>query len=45
VLIENNIYPEELPAEEDIKKLEQQMKKEGERLIEYPSVLPSVEST
>ncbi len=45
VLMESNIYPEKLPAEEDIKKLEKQIKKEGERLIEYPSVLPSIEST
>ena len=41
VLMESNIYPEELPAEEDIKKLEKQIKKEGERLIEYSGVLPA----
>jgi len=41
VLMESNIYPEELPGEEDIKKLEKQIKKEGEKLIEYPGVLPS----
>jgi len=45
VLIESNIYPEELPAEEDIKKLEKQVKKEKERLIEYPDVLPSMVKT
>jgi len=44
VLIESNIYPEELPAETDIKKLEKQIKKEGERLVEHPAVLPGVES-
>jgi DNA-damage-inducible protein D len=44
VLMESNIYPEELPAEPDIKKLEKQIKKEGERLVEYPAVLPGVES-
>jgi DNA-damage-inducible protein D len=44
VLIESNIYPEELPAEEDIKKLEKQIKREGERLIEDPDVLPSIET-
>lgn len=44
VLIESNIYPEELPAEPDIKKLEKQIKKEGERLIEHPAGLPGVES-
>jgi DNA-damage-inducible protein D len=42
VLIQSNIYPEELSAEEDIKKLEKKIKKEGERLIESPNTLPSV---
>ncbi|MCX6991449.1 MAG: DNA damage-inducible protein D [Chlamydiae bacterium] len=41
VLLESNIYPEELPAEADIKKLEKQIKKEGERLIECPTILPT----
>lgn len=45
VLIENNIYPETLPAEEDIKKLEKQIKKQGEKLSEYPGALPCTEST
>ncbi len=45
VLIESNIYPEELPAEEDIKKLEKQIKKEGEKLMEHPGILPLIEST
>lgn len=45
VLIESDIYPEKLPAEEDVKRLEKQIKKEGERLIECPSILPSIEST
>jgi DNA-damage-inducible protein D len=44
VLIESNIYPEELPAEPDIRKLEKQIKKEGERLIEQPAGLPGIES-
>ncbi len=43
VLIESNIYPEELPVEKDVKKLEKQIKKEEERLIECPAVLPSIE--
>lgn len=43
VLLESNIYPENLPAEEDIKKLEKQIKKEGERLIEHPASLPIIE--
>ncbi len=43
VLLESNIYPEKLPADEDIKKLEKQIKKEGERLIEDPSSLPSIQ--
>jgi DNA-damage-inducible protein D len=42
VLLQSNIYPEELPAEEDIKKLEKKIKKEGERLVESPNTLPSV---
>jgi len=45
VLIQSNIYPEELPVEEDIKKLEKQIKKEGEMLVDHPGILPSVEST
>jgi DNA-damage-inducible protein D len=44
VLIESNIYPEELPAAEDIKKLEKQIKREGKKLIEDPGVLPSIET-
>jgi DNA-damage-inducible protein D len=45
VLIESNIHPERLPIEEDIKKLEKQIKKEGDTLIEHPDTLPSIEST
>jgi DNA-damage-inducible protein D len=45
VLIESNIYPENLPAEEDVKKLEKQIKREGERLVEHLEGLPSTEST
>jgi DNA-damage-inducible protein D len=40
VLTESNIYPEMLPGEEDIKKLEKQIKKEGERLVDQPNALP-----
>lgn len=40
VLIKSNIYPEELPAEEDIKKLEKKIKKEGEMLLEHSNGLP-----
>lgn len=43
VLMQSNIYPEELPAEEDIKKLEKQIKKEEEKLIEHPNSFPSIE--
>ncbi len=43
VLLESSIYPEELPVEEDIKKLEKQIKKEKEALITCPAVLPSTE--
>ena len=32
VLVQRNIYPEELPAEEDIKKLERQIEMEGKKL-------------
>ena len=40
VLLESNIYPEELPIAEDVKKVEKQIKKEGEKLLENPHVLP-----
>ncbi len=40
VLLQSSIYPEELPAEEDIKKLERQIKREGQKLIEHPDALP-----
>jgi DNA-damage-inducible protein D len=42
VLLESDIYPEELPAEVDIKKLEKQIKQEGKKLIECISVLPPI---
>jgi DNA-damage-inducible protein D len=45
VLIESNIHPERLPVEEDVKKLEKQIKKEGEKLLEHPDILPSIETT
>lgn len=43
VLIQRNIYPEELPAEEDIRKLEKQIEKEGERLVSHSGILPTAE--
>lgn len=45
VLIESNIYPENLPAEEDIKKIEKRIKKDEERITDDPKVLPSIQST
>ncbi len=43
VLIQRNIYPEELPAEEDIKKLERQIEKDGEKLVRHSGILPPTE--
>lgn len=40
VLAKSHIYPEELPAEEDIKKLEKRFKKENEQITENPNALP-----
>jgi len=40
VLIKSSIYPEELPPEEDIKKLEKRIKSESKKLIENPDALP-----
>lgn len=40
VLIQRDIYPEELPPEEDIKKLEKKLKKGGEQISE-PSAFPA----
>lgn len=42
VLLKSQIYPEELPPEEDIKKLENRIKKETEKFIEKPDVLPKI---
>ncbi len=42
VLIKRNIYPEQLPSEEDIKKVERKLKKESEDLIENSDVLPQI---
>jgi DNA-damage-inducible protein D len=39
-LIERGIYPEELPPEEDVKKLERRLKKERERVVRHSNVLP-----
>ncbi len=43
VLVQRGIYPEELSAEEDIKKLEKKIKKENEKLIETCNALPPIE--
>ncbi len=43
VLVQRNIYPEELPAEEDIKKLERQIEKEGKKLATASEALLSEE--
>lgn len=45
VLLESNIYPEELPIAEDVKKVEKQIKKEGEKLLENPHTLPPKSSS
>ena len=44
ILAKNNIYPEELPVEEDIKKLEKQLQKEDKKLIEKPRALPNLKT-
>jgi DNA-damage-inducible protein D len=41
-LVERNIYPEELPSEEDVKKLEKRLKREEGRLAENSDALPCV---
>lgn len=41
VLAKSRIYPEELPSEEDIKKLEKRIKKDSENLIENTVALPA----
>lgn len=43
VLVQRNIYPEELPPEEDIKKLERQIEREGKKLATSPQGLFSEE--
>ena len=42
VLAKSQIYPEELPSAEDIKKLEKCIKKESKKFIEKPGVLPQI---
>lgn len=42
VLAKSHIYPEELPPEEDIKKLEKRIENESEKFIENPDPLPQV---
>ena len=42
VLIQRKIYPEELPPEEDVKKLEKKIRKDGEKISE-PSAFPAME--
>jgi DNA-damage-inducible protein D len=41
VLLESNIYPEELPIEEDIKKVERKIEQTSEKLMKETSSLPS----
>lgn len=43
VLVQRNIYPEELPAEEDIKKLERQIEMEGKKLATSTEIFLSQE--
>ncbi len=43
VLVQRNIYPEELPAEKDIKKLEKQVERESKKLAKSAEVLFSDE--
>jgi DNA-damage-inducible protein D len=40
VLAKSNIYPEELPPEEDIKKLEKRIKNQDEKAFQNPGGLP-----
>jgi DNA-damage-inducible protein D len=42
VLAKSQIYPEELPPAEDIKKLEKRVRKESEKFFENPGALPRV---
>ena len=42
VLMQSNIYLEELPAEEDIKKLEKQIQQKGKECAEHSEALPSI---
>ncbi|MCI0382204.1 MAG: DNA damage-inducible protein D [Chlamydiae bacterium] len=40
VLVKSNIYPEELPLEEDVKKLERRIKNQDEKTFQNPGELP-----
>ena len=42
VLAKSHIYPEELPQEEDIKKLEKRIKRDSEKFVESPEALPQI---
>ena len=42
VLAKSHIYPEDLPPEEDIKKMEKRIKNENEKFAENPDALPPV---
>jgi DNA-damage-inducible protein D len=42
LLAKSNIFPEDLPPEEDIKKLERRINKENEKLIDNIKALPEV---
>jgi hypothetical protein len=44
VLIRNNSYLEELPAELDVKKLEKQIKKDGEKLVDQSALHPLIKN-
>lgn len=42
LLAKSNILPENLPAEEDIKKLERRISKENEKLVDNSRALPEL---
>lgn len=44
ILLERNIYPEELPPAEDIKKLEKRIKNQDEKVLEKPTKLSRIDS-
>jgi len=44
ILGKSNIFPENLPPEEDVKKLEKQIKKKNKQFIKNPKILPQKNS-